>query len=175
MAIVQGIDESPPAVEQWFQTLGQKKEIVTKLHFYFRDTVSGKNPTATKVAQPNTTPPSPTSFGAVFVIDDPLTVGPEPNSPIIGRAQGIYAAAGLQEVDLLLTLNYVFTSGQFNGSTLSILGRNPIFNTYRELPIVGGSGVFRLARGIATAKTYLLNAATGDAIVEYNVIVLHYQ
>ncbi|PSS21735.1 Dirigent protein [Actinidia chinensis var. chinensis] len=175
MVIVQGIDEGPKAVEHWFKNLSQKKEKVTKLHFFFHDTISGKNPTAIQVAQANTTSQSPTLFGSVFVMDDPLTVGPEPNSTIIGRAQGIYASSGLEEFGLHMTLNYVFTSGKFNGSTLSILGWNPILHTYREMAIVGGFGIFRLARGIATAKTYWFNATAGDAIVEYHVIVHHYE
>ncbi|XP_057500437.1 dirigent protein 22-like [Actinidia eriantha] len=175
MVIVQGIDEGPKAVEQWFKNLSQKKEKITKLHFYFHDTISGKNPTAIQVAQANTTSQSPTSFGATFVMDDPLTVGPEPNSTIIGRSQGIYASAGMEELGFLMNLNYVFTCAEYNGSTLSILGRNPIFHTYREMSIVGGSGVFRLARGIATAKTYWFNTTSLNAIVEYNVIVIHYE
>jgi len=40
------------------------------------------------------------------------------------------------------------------------------------MPIVGGSGVFRLAQGIATAKTYWFNLTSGDDVVEYNVMVL---
>ena len=44
----------------------------------------------------------------------------------------------------------------------------------REMPIVGGSGFFRFARGYAQARTHVYNAKTGDAVVEYNVYVLHY-
>ena len=177
MVIVQGIDEGPKAVEHWFKNLSQKKEKVTKLHFYFHDTFSsGKNQTSVQVAQANTTSSqSFPFFGAVRVIDDPLTVGPEPNSTLIGRAQGIYASAGMEEFDLLMTLNYVFTRGKFNGSTLSLLGWNPTPRTYREMSIVGGSGIFRLARGIATAKTYVFNPIAGYAIVEFHVIVRHYE
>ncbi|KAL7002575.1 hypothetical protein U1Q18_003727 [Sarracenia purpurea var. burkii] len=166
--------DGPEVVEEWFQTLKYKKEKVTKLHFYFHDILSGKNPTGVKVAQANMTFKSPTLFGLINMIDDPLTTGPEPNSTVVGRAQGFYGSAGLEELALVMAVNYVFTSGEFNGSTLSILGRNPPFHDYREMPIVGGSGVFRLARGVATAKTYWYNATTGDVIVEYNVFVIHY-
>ncbi|MFQ6635341.1 hypothetical protein Gotur_012196 [Gossypium turneri] len=38
------------------------------------------------------------------------------------------------------------------------------------MPIVGGSGIFRFARGYALAKTVWFNK-NGDAIVEYNVTV----
>ncbi|KAL6124948.1 hypothetical protein ACLB2K_077456 [Fragaria x ananassa] len=58
--------------------------------------------------------------------------------------------------------------------TLSILGRNPFKNAMREMPIVGGSGVFRYARGYALARTFSFNPKTGDAVVQYNVSVLHY-
>ncbi|KAK6778173.1 hypothetical protein RDI58_024891 [Solanum bulbocastanum] len=174
MPMAQGVELGPKAVEKWFKKLPHAKQKVTKFHFYFHDIVSGKNPTAVQIAQANMTTKSPTFFGFVAMADDPLTVGPEPNSTIVGRAQGIYGAADQNESGLLMTLNFVFTTGKYNGSTLSVLGRNPVFHKYREMPIVGGSGVFRLAQGIATAKTYWINMTSGDAIVEYNVMVLHY-
>ncbi|CAN4123521.1 unnamed protein product [Withania somnifera] len=167
------IAQGPKAVEQWFQKLPHEKLKMTKLHFYFHDIVGGRNPTAIPVAQANSTSHSPTAFGQLAVLDDRLTIGPEINSTTIGRAQGIVGAASLEEFSLLMSLNFVFTNGKYNGSTLSLLGRNTILNEYREMPIVGGSGVFRLARGIATAKTHTLSK-NGDAIVEYNVVVLHY-
>ncbi|KAK3028669.1 hypothetical protein RJ639_037849 [Escallonia herrerae] len=154
--------KAPKAVEEWFQNLSHRKEKLTKLHFYFHDIVSGKNPSAVHVAQANTTFTSPTLFGLVSMMDDALRVGPEPDSKIVGRAQGIYGSAGLEEF------------GKCNGSTLSVLGRNPVFHDCREMPIVGGSDVFRVARGVATAKTIWLNLTTGDAVVEYQVMVLHY-
>ncbi|CAN4123506.1 unnamed protein product [Withania somnifera] len=163
MPIAQGVELGPKAVEKWFQKLPHAKQKVTKFHFYFHDIVSGKNPTAVTIAQANMTAKSPTFF-----------VGPELNSTIVGRAQGIYGSADQNEAGLLMTLNFVFTTGKYNGSTLSVLGRNPVFHQYREMPIIGGSGVFRLAQGVATAKTYWFNTTSGDAIVEYNVMVLHY-
>ncbi|KAK9286959.1 hypothetical protein L1049_015367 [Liquidambar formosana] len=174
--IVHSKIEEPKEVDEWFHKvrLGLAAEKVTKLHFYFHDIQSGKNPTAMRVAQSSFTDKSPTLFGLVNMVDDPLTEGPELTSKEVGRAQGLYGLAGLEELSLLMTLNYVFTSGEYNGSTLSILGRNPVWHPVREMPIVGGSGVFRLARGVATAKTYSFNVTTGNAVVEYNVLVIHY-
>ncbi|KAA8536007.1 hypothetical protein F0562_028485 [Nyssa sinensis] len=172
--VVQGITEGPNAAEAWFKKLPHAKEKVTKLHFYFHDIASGKNPTAVQVAQPNATNKSPAFFGIIMMVDDPLTVRPEPTSNIMGRAQGFYGFAGMEEIELIMTMNIVFTEGEYNGSSLSILGRNPVFHRYREMPVVGGSGFFRLARGIATAKTYWVNFTSGDATVEYNIIVAHY-
>ncbi|KAM7505573.1 hypothetical protein LguiB_004477 [Lonicera macranthoides] len=110
----------------------------------------------------------------VIMMDDPLTVGPEPTSKVVGRAQGIYASAAQQELGLLMVLNYAFVEGKYNGSNLSILGRNSPFSEVREMPIVGGSGLFRFARGYAQARTHTFDLKTGDAVVEYNVYVLHY-
>ena len=117
---------------------------------------------------------STTVFGKVLMMDDPLTVGPERSSKQVGSAQGIYASASQSEVGLLMVYNFVFTEGKYNGSTLSILGRNSVFSPVREMPIVGGSGLFRFARGYAQASTHNLDAKTLDAVVEYNVYVIHY-
>ncbi|KAF5961921.1 hypothetical protein HYC85_003130 [Camellia sinensis] len=160
MPVVHGIAQGPKAVDDWFQKLSFKKEKLTKLNFYLHDTLSGKNPTAIKVAQANITFKSPTLFGLINMIDDPLTVGPEPNSTEVGRAQGFYGSAGLDKLGLIMTMNLYFTTGKYNGSTLSVVGRNSVMELYREMPIIGGSGVFRLARGIVTAKTYFLNTTT---------------
>ncbi|KAL3632395.1 hypothetical protein CASFOL_025379 [Castilleja foliolosa] len=154
--------------------LAGRREKLSHLHFYFHDIVSGRHPTAVRVAQAASTNTSATGFGLVAVIDDPLTIGPEKGSRIVGRAQGMYGSADLTNVGLLMVMNLAFTEGKFNGSTLSVLGRNAVFSSVREIPIVGGSGVFRFARGYAQAKTHELNLKTGDAVVEYNVYVFHY-
>ncbi|KAL8204819.1 hypothetical protein R6Q57_010442 [Mikania cordata] len=156
------------------EPLDFKNQKLTHLHFYFHDIVTGDHPTAFPVARASITNTSSTLFGLVVVIDDPLTVGPELTSKIVGRAQGMYASASLNDIGLLMNLNYVFVEGKYNGSTLSILGSNHVFSKVREMPIVGGSGVFRFARGYALAKTYSFNTTSGDAVVEYNVYVQHY-
>ncbi|KAL2490023.1 Dirigent protein 23 [Forsythia ovata] len=108
----EALKKGPKAVEKWFKKLPQAKEKLNKLHFYFHDTISGKNPTAVKVAESNITSQSPTFFGIVSIADDPLTVGPEPDSKIVGRAQGMYCLASLEELGLLMTFNFVFSDGE---------------------------------------------------------------
>ncbi|MED6123821.1 hypothetical protein PIB30_053033 [Stylosanthes scabra] len=158
----------PPA------SLGLHREKLTQLHFYFHDIVSGPRPTAVRVAQAPMTDKSPTLFGGVMMADDPLTIGPESESKLIGKAQGIYASASQNDLGLMMVMNFEFLEGKYNGSTISLLGRNAAFSAVREMPIVGGSGLFRFARGYALAKTYSFNATTLDAVVEYNVYVFHY-
>ncbi|KAJ0027864.1 hypothetical protein Pint_36366 [Pistacia integerrima] len=156
-------------------SLGLKKQKLTHLHFYFHDFITAKHPTTLQIVQPATTNnSSSTSFGSVWVMDDPLTIAPELSSKLVGRAQGFYGSASQSEFGFLMVLNFAFTGGKFNGSTLSVLGRNTIFSAVREMPIVGGSGVFRFARGYAQAKTHTVDLNTRNAVVEYNVYVLHY-
>ncbi|KAA3472055.1 dirigent protein 22-like [Gossypium australe] len=139
-------------------SLGLKKpEKLSHLHFYFHDVVTGKNLTAVRVSQaPTTTNSSP--FGEAVVIDDLLTVSPDIGSKLVGKAQGIYAlSTSLAEASLLMAYNFAFIEGKYNGSNLSELGRNPVFSAVREMPVIGGSGVFRFARGYAEAKTHTLD------------------
>jgi hypothetical protein len=154
--------------------LGLKREKLSHLHFYFHDIVSGPNQTAVRVAEAPMTNTSLTGFGAVVMIDDPLTARPELTSKHVGRAQGIYASASQTEVGFLMVLNFAFMEGKYNGSSLSVLGRNTVLSAVRELPIVGGSGLFRFARGYAHARTHTFDIGSGDAVVEYNVYVFHY-
>ncbi|KAF3441191.1 hypothetical protein FNV43_RR15103 [Rhamnella rubrinervis] len=77
--------------------LGLKRLKLTHLHFYFHDIVGGKNPTAIIVAGPKTTNTT-TLFGNLALMDELLTVGSEPTSKLVGKAQGIYAGASQSEM-----------------------------------------------------------------------------
>ncbi|GMJ11865.1 hypothetical protein HRI_004855700 [Hibiscus trionum] len=158
--------------ESVITTSTKRMEKTTRLHFYFHDNVSGKNPTAVKITRPHNK--SAGSFGTAYMADDPLTEKAESSSKLVGRAQGIYASASQHDAGLLMVMNFAFSEGTYNGSTLSILGRNEIFHTVREIPVVGGTGIFRFARGYALAKTVWYSIQDGNAVVEYNVSVVHY-
>ncbi|GLT88346.1 hypothetical protein SLE2022_063760 [Rubroshorea leprosula] len=95
-----------------------KHEKLTHLHFYFQDILSGQIPTAIRVAQAPTTNTSSTFFGAVNIIDDPLTVTPNINSTLVGRAQGLYALSSQKEASLMMVMTFSFLEGKYNGSTL---------------------------------------------------------
>ena len=152
---------------------GLRKEKFSHFRFYWHDIYSGLNPTAMSIIQPPANK-SKNGFGSISVIDDPLTEGPELSSKLLGKAQGFYGLASQDEVALLMAMNFHFVQGKYNGSTITILGRNPVFNKVREMPVIGGSGLFRFARGYVHASTYKFDPSNGDAVVEYNVYVLHY-
>ncbi|KAK4405344.1 Dirigent protein 11 [Sesamum angolense] len=150
------------------------RERVTRLRFYVQDLVGGENPTVWKVAQSNLTNLLPSAFGLVSVLDNLVTSGPEIESREVGRIQGLIGLADFHEKALVMLLNVVFTEGEYKGSTLSILGRNPLDDEVREVPIVGGTGGFRMARGYAVTTTYAVDKAHTHGVIEYNVVVAHY-
>ncbi|KAJ7005259.1 dirigent protein 22-like [Populus alba x Populus x berolinensis] len=147
--------------------LGLKKEKLSHFKLYWHDILTGPNPSSIQVVPPLNT--SITAFGLVRMIDNPLTLGPEMSSRMVGKAQGFYAQASQQDLGLLMAMNFAFIEGKYNGSTITVLGRNEVFSTVREMPVIGGSGLFRFARGYVQARTH-----TRDATVEYNVYVFHY-
>ncbi|KAI3523180.1 hypothetical protein L1887_01237 [Cichorium endivia] len=152
------------------RSLGLRKEKLSHFRFYFHDIVSGPNATAIRIVEATrTNRTAATGFGDITMIDNPLTIGPERTSRLVGRAQGIYTSASLNEMGLLMAMNYVFVEGKYNGSTLSIVGRNPVMSPVREMPVIGGSGLLRFARGYAEARTHTFNMNNGDAVVEFNV------
>ncbi|KAL7588618.1 hypothetical protein Lser_V15G40214 [Lactuca serriola] len=170
--LVQSVSEGPKAVKNWFKELPLKKQKSTNLHFYFHDTIAGPGQTAYQVFDSNITSTTMSQFGLGFMFDNPLTVDPEASSMRIGRGQGLFGSASLEIPRFLMNLNFVFTEGSFNGSTLQVLGTNPILSQVREMSVVGGTGVFRLARGIATAQPFFRNDTS--TILEFDLVVLHY-
>ncbi|CAL0326230.1 unnamed protein product [Lupinus luteus] len=146
-------------------------EKLTHLHFYYHDIRNNQNPTIVQII--NTPKGVLNGFGTTFVMDDAMTEGPELSSKKVGRAQGLFALASLHDLRMTMLTNFAFTEGIFAGSTLSMLGGNPISEQNREMPIVGGTGVFRFARGYAIANSVTSISTQEHFIVEYNITVYH--
>ncbi|GMI83535.1 hypothetical protein like AT4G38700 [Hibiscus trionum] len=148
-------------------------EKVTNLHFFLHESLGGQNPTAVVLAQANITSNNSTvQFGILYAVDDPLQAGPEPNSEVIGNAQGLAVVAGINSTAAVTYFDFGFTTGELNGSSLSVFSRNPLIMAEREVSVVGGKGKFRMAKGFALINPYVLNATT--IILEFNVTVVHY-
>ncbi|KAL3843382.1 hypothetical protein ACJIZ3_000785 [Penstemon smallii] len=161
--------------EYYSQSLpyNQVKEQKTSLHFYMHDILGGSKPTAVPIARANSGQGGPAPFGTLFAIDDPLTEGPEITSTLIGNGRGMYVSASQDAIPtLVMYMDLGFTSGKFNGSSISVFSRNPITESPREMAIVGGRGLFRFAKGYITVHTHSFSG-NGDAVLEYNAEIVH--
>jgi hypothetical protein len=150
----------------------------TRIKFYMHDVVTAVPPsipvaTAVRVARGVTPLPLEPAirFGDMFVIDNPLTEGPDAASPVVGAAQGFYIYASRTDFALMLTFNIVFTAGPHNGSTIAVLSRDTIFDPVRELPVVGGTGMFRGATGYGELRTFSANGTTFNAVLQIDMYV----
>lgn len=156
------------------KALGLKEKLsFSHFRFYFHERFAGSNPTSVFVVPPVPKYNSSTLFGAVGFMDTALTVGPEPTSKVVGRIEGLVAGTSQREFILLVVLNFVLTEGKYNGSTITVLGRNRVNQNIREIPVIGGTGVFRFATGYAETNTIFLDPKTRSTI-EYNIYVSHY-
>ncbi|KAG7585335.1 Jacalin-like lectin domain superfamily [Arabidopsis thaliana x Arabidopsis arenosa] len=104
-----------------------------------------------------------------------IVTGQDPSSvSIMNPPKNYTGATGHIQRRLLMDMNFAILDGKYNGSTITVFGRNSVFDKVREMPVIGGSGLFRFARGYVQARTHEFNLKTGNAIVEYNCYVLHY-
>ncbi|KAK8314795.1 hypothetical protein V6Z11_D01G194600 [Gossypium hirsutum] len=126
-------------------------ETMTSLHFFLHDTLSGEKSSAVMIARPTITQASSFHFGRLFAIDDPLILEPEPTLALIRNTQGLYVSSNRDPVvfTLVMYADFTFKSGRFNRSSFSLFSRNLFLDKVRELAIVGGRDVFRMARGFA--------------------------
>ncbi|KAG6489266.1 dirigent protein 11-like [Zingiber officinale] len=155
-------------------TAGSYNEKLTHLHFFFHEIYGGPNATTITVVNPPNSS-SYTALGSIGVGDNYLREGAEPGSTLLGRAHELAAAASLGTPTAYLSLfNFIFTAGEYNGSSVSIFGR-AVLTEVMDRAIIGGSGKFRMARGYTISK--LVNrTVSGDVIylvVEYDAYIYH--
>ncbi|KAJ0810398.1 putative dirigent protein [Helianthus annuus] len=149
------------------------KPRISNFRFYGHIIFGGPNATVVNVVPPRVNVKK-RSYGLVNMMDIPLTKTPESGSKLLGRVQGIDGRAWHEKLVQLMAMNIVFFTKKYNGSTLTLLGRNPMSDEVREMPVVGGSGLFRFARGYLQASTYSVDFQTRDNVIEYIVHVFHY-
>ncbi|XP_057796769.1 dirigent protein 22-like [Salvia miltiorrhiza] len=152
--------------------LGLLKE--TKMSFYYHDYAGGPNATTIEARGPSTEPLSFIRFGASFVTDDPITEEIEEGSTLIARGRGTYVISALDGTHAQVVMSIVFINGEYKGSTLEIQGSYAQFERLNEAAVVGGTGIFRLARGYATYEVLSYDSVSGYSVTQSNMTVLHY-
>nr|AAF25360.1 dirigent protein [Thuja plicata] len=110
-------------------------------------------------------------FGDVVVFDDPITLDNNLHSTPVGRAQGFYFYDMKNTFNSWLGFTFVLNSTNYKG-TITFNGADPILTKYRDISVVGGTGDFLMARGIATIST---DAYEGDVYFRLRVNITLYE
>ncbi|KAM0903946.1 hypothetical protein ACQ4PT_018341 [Festuca glaucescens] len=139
-------------------------EPCTKMTLYLHDILyNGVNNTRNATAAPVTKPTAlstshwsnGTFFGMMVVFDDMVTKGkalPVKKEVPVARAQGFYFYDRKEAYNAWFCFSLVSDSKAYKG-TLNIMGADLMAKETRDLSVVGGTGDFFMARGIATVST----------------------
>nr|DAD19104.1 TPA_asm: hypothetical protein HUJ06_020567 [Nelumbo nucifera] len=110
-------------------------------------------------------------FGNMVVFDDPITLDNNLHSPPVGRAQGLYFYDSKAEFTAWLAFSFVLNSTDHQG-TINFVGADPLMHKTRDISVVGGTGDFFMARGIATIMT---DAFEGEVYFRLRVDIKLYE
>ncbi|KAF8679163.1 hypothetical protein HU200_045929 [Digitaria exilis] len=93
-----------------------------------------------------------TFFGMLVVFDDLVTSEQALTSEPVARAQGFYFYDRKEAYNAWFAFSLVFNSTSYKG-TLNLMGADLMTEETRDLSVVGGTGDFFMARGVATVST----------------------
>ncbi|KAK8340696.1 hypothetical protein V6Z11_A08G116300 [Gossypium hirsutum] len=142
--------------------------------FYFHDILyngeNAKNATSAIVGAPawgnRTILAGQNHFGNVVGFDDPITLDNNLHSIPVGRAQGFYLYDRKDYFTAWLGFSFFFNSTQYRG-TIIFAGADTL-NKTRDISVIGGTGDFFMARGIATLT---IDAVEGDVYFRLQVYI----
>jgi len=141
--------------------------------FYAHEAIeTGVDATARIVAGPGGNL-SALQFGAVVVVDDPITATADPKSAPLGKMQGLYVLDGGQKFRVQVSV-IIDQPGDLVETTYEIAGQRASFNVSndrlnnRQLAVLAGTGVFLGQKGYALAST-VSQKLVGTTGAQYNV------
>lgn len=132
----------------------RSQEPCKRLILYYHDVLfNGTNVSnATSATVVNETNLGKFKFGKMVVFDDPMTEDHHLLSPPVARAQGFYFYDMKSTYNAWFAYSLVFNSTKYKG-TLNLMGADMMDEETRDISVVGGTGDFFMARGIATFQT----------------------
>ncbi|XP_043712366.1 dirigent protein 11 [Telopea speciosissima] len=118
---------------------------------------------------PNTPHTTPSNSGA-FVFHHTITEGPANSSPVIGKAQGFIIPIEHFAHSMFNIIYLTFNTPEHNGS-LSVQAKHITHRAREELTVVGGTGSFAFARGIAVFAQKDPQPSDVDAIYHVKLLL----
>ncbi|XP_002971526.2 disease resistance response protein 206 [Selaginella moellendorffii] len=164
------------AVVVMVSSASQEPKRPSSVSFYMHDTLQNKThpwtDTAVEVAGPHHNLTG-LGFGKIIVFNDSLTDGPSlASSKVVGKGQGVYiydhTQAGVA-FNALLLFSALIETGEYNG-TINFMGADVILAPSRDISVVGGTGDFEMARGIATITTHSIDGDTFIVLFKIKLI-----
>ncbi|GLT34797.1 hypothetical protein SLA2020_092920 [Shorea laevis] len=121
---------------------------------YYHDIILNGTDTSNATSAAATTPTKLGDFvfGLLVVFDDPVTKNQSLQSPPAAQAQGFYFYDMKTTYNAWFAYTLIFNSTEHKG-TINIMGADMMMEKTRDLSVVGGTGDFFMARGIATFET----------------------
>ncbi|CAH2078147.1 unnamed protein product [Thlaspi arvense] len=146
-------------VYSYRKTFDQKKPC-KHFSFYFHDILYDGDNVANATSAAIVSPPGLGNFkfGKFVIFDDPITMDKNYLSEPVARAQGFYFYDMKMDFNAWFCYTLVFNSTEHKG-TLNIMGADLMMEPTRDLSVVGGTGDFFMARGIATFVTDIFQGA----------------
>ncbi|GKA20015.1 plant disease resistance response protein [Tanacetum coccineum] len=131
-----------------------EKKPCKRFTLYFHDILfNGTNlDNATSATAVNRTQLGNYKHGMLVVFDDPMTKQNNLLTPPVARAHGFYFYDTKDAYNAWFAYTLIFNSTEHKG-TLNIMGADLMNEETRDLSVVGGTGDFFMARGIATFRT----------------------
>uniref|UniRef100_A0A7N0R9U2 Dirigent protein n=1 Tax=Kalanchoe fedtschenkoi TaxID=63787 RepID=A0A7N0R9U2_KALFE len=151
------------------------KELVLFFHDVIYNGKNAHNATATIIGgaagSNRTILTSPYHFGNIVAFDDPITLDNNFHGKPVGRAQGLYLYDKLDTFGAWLGFSFLLNSTQHKG-TINFIGADPLMEKTRDISVVGGTGDFFMARGVATVST---DSFEGDVYFRLRVDIKLYE
>ncbi|KAK9147346.1 hypothetical protein Scep_006103 [Stephania cephalantha] len=139
------------------------KQLVLYMHEIVYNGTNAANATSAIVAAPEgynlTTLAGNNGFGDVVVFNDPITLDNNLHSKPVGHAQGLYAYDSKVTLSAWFGFTFYLNSTEHQG-TINFIGADPVPLNTRDISVVGGTGDFFMARGIATIATDAIEGLT---------------
>ncbi|CAL9758378.1 unnamed protein product [Musa acuminata subsp. burmannicoides] len=112
--------------------------------------------------------------GTVTAVDEELAGNVELGSPLSGKAQGIYVTSVEDKSSHIVAMRVTFAGGRGEtGDSLSLFGVHQPAQAESHIAVVGGTGRYRDANGIAILQAVASKSSSERESMQHKVLSVH--